>query len=69
MRRGRWGLLAVVAAAVTAGCFWVRKPYADDPLVRYRPSPTDEAVGPPTGGPVPRPTPPDRSRVRGLETP
>jgi hypothetical protein len=68
MRGRRWWSLAVLAVAATAGCFWVRKPYADDPLIRRRPAPKGE----PIVTPLTRPTPPgstDRPPVRGVDLP
>jgi hypothetical protein len=72
MRGGRWWLLAVLTVAATAGCLWVRKPYADDPLVRRRPTPMQEPTVVPNDEPIARPVPtgsPDRPRVRGSDLP
>lgn len=72
MHGGRWWSLAVLTVAATAGCFWVRKPYADDPLVRRRPAPKGEPIVAPGVELIARPTPPgstDRPRVRGADLP
>jgi hypothetical protein len=67
MRGGRWWLLVILAAATPPGCFWVRKPYADDPLVRRRPAPKSDAITQPNVEPIPRPLPPNHSRISGAD--
>ncbi len=69
---GRWRLLTVLAVAAAAGCLWVRKPYADDPLVRHRPAPRGEPIVAPSVEPIVRPAPPgsaNRPRDRGVDLP
>ncbi|HVK16715.1 MAG TPA: hypothetical protein VM533_07180 [Fimbriiglobus sp.] len=60
----RWSL-AVLAVASAACCIWSRKPYADDPLVRRRPTPRTNPAGEPTN----RSTPLDRPQDRTLDSP
>jgi hypothetical protein len=59
MRGWRWlplGLLAATVGATSVGCFWLRRPYANDPLVRRRPAPHGEPASPPTAEPPARAT-------------
>jgi hypothetical protein len=72
MRGGRRWSLAVLTVAAAAGCFWARTPYADDPLVRGRPTPKGEPTAAPSTEPITRPTPPgslNRPDVRGADLP
>ncbi len=61
MRGERWlslGLLAVAVGAASVGCFWLRRPYADDPLVRRRHAPRGEQLTSPAAESPARPMPP-----------
>jgi hypothetical protein len=72
MHGRRWSSLAVLTVAAAAGCFWVRRPYADDPLVRRRPALPREPTVVPNVEPITRPTPPGsivRHRGRGADLP
>jgi hypothetical protein len=72
MRGGRWWLLAVLTIAAAVGCLWVREPYADDPLVRRRPTPMGEPTAVPNAEPIARPAPTestDRLPSRGADLP
>jgi hypothetical protein len=72
MSGGRWlplGLLAVAVGAASVGCFWLRRPYADDPLVRRRHAPRGEqSTTPGTESPArPMPPAPPNERKPGVD--